>query len=263
MPRPSPGFPRQGDLGVATGAVQTLRPPRVSNGRLSPGALPVFVPVPAALVGACAALVTAAALAAVPRDAHAQRRSERCRYYADGRWYSCDTDRTVRTVRTVRRTDSYYGGARRQVTLGVGVLQYDLGGRETIPMAALRGDWRLSRLWRGELGLAYGFGDLPRAPGDPAVGLVNAHVLTPTVGLLAELPTPYLRPYAGAAAGVFARFDDGDDFVRPTLAFPVGLRAVLSPRVALRAEARFRFDQQPTGASAPNRELTAGLSVGY
>jgi hypothetical protein len=57
--------------------------------------------------------------------------------------------------------------------------------------------------------------------------------------------------------------DNGDDFVRPSLAFPVGLRLALSPRVGLRAEARFRFDQMPSGASAPNRELTAGLSVGY
>jgi hypothetical protein len=167
--------------------------------------------------------------------------------------------------RTYGRDDWSYGGARRQLTLGVGVLQYDLGGSETIPLAALRGDWRLSRLWRGELGVSYGFGDLPRAPGTVgAPGLVGAHVLAPTLGLTAELPTPYLRPYAGAAAGLFARFDDGGgDFVRPTFAFPVGVRAYLSPRLALRAEARFRFDQQPTGVSAPNRELTAGLSVGY
>jgi hypothetical protein len=92
---------------------------------------------------------------------------------------------------------------------------------------------------------------------------VRAHVLAPTVGLLAELPTPFVRPYAGAAAGVVARFDNGDDFARPTVAFPVGLRAALSERVGIRAEARFRFDQTPGGASAPNRELTAGLSVAY
>ncbi len=223
------------------------------------------VPARAALAGA-AVLVTGVALAAATRDAHAQRARDRCRYYADGRWYSCDSEtRRTRIERSrPRRDDPYFGGAGRQVTLGVGVLQYDLGGRETIPLAALRGDWRLSRLWRGELGVSYGFGDLPRVPGDPGTGLVNAHVLAPTLGLLAELPTPYLRPYAGAAAGVFARFDEGaDDFVRPTIAFPVGLRAALSPRVALRAEARFRFDQQPAGPSAPNRELTAGLSVGY
>jgi hypothetical protein len=218
-----------------------------------------------ALAAACAALATGTALAAAPRSADAQSTRDRCRYYADGRWYSCEGERrpTRTTIRTIQRASPFYGGARRNVTLGVGVLQYDLGGRETIPLATLRGDWRLSRVWRGELGVAYGFGDLPRTPGDPGTGLTNAHVLSPTVGLLAELPTPYLRPYAGAAAGVFARFDDGDDFVRPTLAFPVGVRAVLSPRVALRAEGRFRFDQMPSGAAAPNRELTVGLSVGY
>ncbi len=223
------------------------------------------VPPRAAFAAAAAALVSGAALAAAPRDAHAQRSRDRCRYYADGRWYSCDAEvRRTRSERVRRSDDFYYGGARRQVTLGVGVLQYDLGARETIPLAALRGDWRLTRLLRGEVGLSYGFGELPRTPGDPGAGLVDAHVLAPTLGVLAELPTPYVRPYAGAAAGVFARFDDGaDDFVRPTLAFPVGVRAVLSPRVALRAEARFRFDQQPAGPSAPNREITAGLSVGY
>lgn len=224
----------------------------------------------AALLGACTALIAGAL--AVPDVAHAQR--DRCRYYSNGRWYSCEVDTRRREPRqearrtygrTQGRDDWSYGGARRQLTLGVGVLQYDLAGRETIPLAALRGDWRLSRLWRGELGLSYGFGDLPRAPGTAgAPGLVGAHVLSPTLGLTAELPTPYLRPYAGAAAGLFARFDDGGgDFVRPAFAFPVGVRAYLSPRLALRAEARFRFDQQPTGASAPNRELTAGISVGY
>lgn len=222
------------------------------------------VPVRAVLAGVSVALVAAAALVATPRAAHAQRARDRCRYYSDGRWYSCDVERRpARDRRPLRRDDYYLGGARREVTLGVGVLQYDLGARETIPVASLRGDWRLSPLWRGELGLAYGFGDLPRAPGAAGVGLVSTHVLTPTLGLLAELPTPYLRPYAGAAAGVFARFDADDDFVRPTLAFPVGLRAVLSPRVSLRAEARFRFDEQQVGGAAPNRELTAGLSVGY
>ena len=230
------------------------------------------MPVPVRAVFACATavLVTGTVLAAAPTAAHAQRARDRCRYYADGRWYSCEVEQrrpssSTTTIRTRRVNRMYDGGASRQVTLGVGVLQYDLAGRETIPLATLRGDWRLSRLWRGELGLSYGFGDLPPAPGTGVVGAdpVNAHVLAPTLGLIAELPTPYVRPYAGAAAGVFARFDDGDDFVRPTLAFPVGVRLVLSPRVSLRGEARFRFDQQPTGVSAPNRELTAGLSVGY
>lgn len=236
------------------------------------------MPVPSRAARLAAVLTVSAAgglLAAAPGTAAAQRAPTRCRYYEGGRWYPCEVGHTPARRqparrRVARRTDGNFGyEARRQVTLGVGVLQYDLTGRETIPMATLRGDWRLSRVFRGELGLAYAYGDLPATPGvSPAPrldanGRVRAHVLAPTLGLLAELPTPYVRPYAGAAAGVVARFDNGDDFARPTLAFPVGVRAALSPRVGVRAEVRFRFDQVPSGASAPNRELTAGLSVGY
>ena len=233
-------------------------------------------PRPAAgLAPALAAALAAGACAAfLPADAGAQRTRDRCRYFEDGREYPCEVRSTGARRTTVRRVvrgrdDHFDYAARRQVTLGVGVLQYDLAGRETIPTAVLRVDRRLSRLFRGELGLAYAFGDLPPTPGvspaptPDADGLVRAHVLAPSAGVTAELPTPVIRPYVGAAVGLFARVDNGDDFVRPSLAFPVGLRLALSPRVGLRAEARFRFDQMPSGASAPNRELTAGLSVGY
>lgn len=211
-------------------------------------------------------LATGLALAALPSTARAQR--DRCRYWSNGRWYEC-------RVEDRRRDDYHYrfGVPHRQVSLLVGALRYDLDGRETIPMAAIRGDWRLSRALRSELGLAYGMGDVPSLRTTPTTtpGTVNAHVLESTLGLLAELPTPYLRPYIGAAAGLFARFDDasgpraprGERFVRPALAFPVGFRAYLSPRLAIRAETRFRFDQQPSGASATNTEFTGGLSVGY
>ena len=226
-------------------------------------------PPPAARLTAVLAAGVALSALAAPDAALAQRSRDRCRYYENGRSYPCEVRRAP-ARRVARRDHGPFGyESRRRVTLGVGVLQYDLAGRETIPMAALRGDWRLSRFWRGELGVAYAFGDLPATPGvtpQPRVdadGRVRAHVLAPTVGLLAELPTPYLQPYAGAAAGLFARFDNGDDFARPTIAFPVGVRAALSDRVGLRAEVRFRFDQTPGGAAAPNRELTAGLSVGY
>lgn len=227
------------------------------------------------LTAALAAGALASAVAASPAAAQRTRArsADRCRYFENGREYPCEVRRTVRRAaprRASNRRDHGVDDApRRQVTLAVGVLQYDLAGRETIPMAALRVDRRLTRYFRGELGLAYAFGDLPPTPGvapaprpDPD-GLVRAHVLAPTAGVIAELPVPFVRPYAGAAVGLFARVDNGDDFVRPTLAFPVGLRATLSDRVGLRAEARFRFDQVPSGASAPNRELTAGLSVAY
>ena len=257
------------------------------------------VPPRAALAG-CLTLTLAAlaALAAlvVPRAAHAQR--DRCRYYADGRWYPCpvedrrrdDARREAERARQrardrarerererafVGRRDDYRDAfvPPRQLSLQVGALRYDETGRATIPAAALRADFGLTRLVRSELGASYGFGDLPRVPPAAVPGtvpslvpsLVRAHALAATVGVLGELPTPVVRPYAGVAAGLFGRFDErgGARFVRPTIAFPVGVRAYVSPRLALRGEARFRFDQLPRGGSATNTEFTAGLSVGY
>jgi hypothetical protein len=246
---------------------------------------------------AIGALIPLATLA-TPAAAHAQR--DQCRYYANGRWYTCRVEDERRAERAraqararerqreqlrqqlrerdrarvlerhrvlVRRRDDYRDAfaPRRQLSLQVGALRYDQNGRETIPMAALRGEWRLTRLLRGELGGAYGFGDLPRVTPAAGAGLVQAHALAATVGVLGELPTPVVRPYAGVAAGLFGRFDErgGERFVRPTVAFPVGVRAYLSPRLALRGEVRFRFDQIPAGSSATNTEFTAGLSVGY
>lgn len=245
---------------------------------------------------ALAGLVTLTlAACAVPRAAHAQH--DRCRYYANGRWYTCQVEgarrgddrararerqrEQERARAAARRRDaasSSYGEAfvpRRQLSLQVGALRYDANGRETIPAAALRGDFRLTRLLRSELGASYGFGDLPRVTPATVPGLapspalassrVRAHALSATLGVLGELPTPVVRPYAGVAAGLFGRFDErgGERFVRPTLAVPVGVRAYVSPRLALRGEARFRFDQLPGGPSATNTEFTAGLSVGY
>jgi hypothetical protein len=154
----------------------------------------------------------------------------------------------------------------RSLTLAVGVLNYDFAGDddENFPMAALRADWRLTRFLRGEVDGTYAVGDVAdptAADGDRSTSLATA-----TAGVRAELPLRYLRPYVGAAVGLFGRFDGGDDgesFVRPTTAFPVGLRLAVSPRLALRAEVRFRFDQHENEATAVNREQTVGLSFGF
>ena len=98
---------------------------------------------------------------------------------------------------------------------------------------------------------------------------IDASLLTATVGLNAELPIPIVRPYVGAAVGLGARFDgdgetyEGDTFVRPMFAFPVGVRIPISPRLGLRAEARFRFDEQTDGRSMTNVEQTVGVSFGF
>jgi hypothetical protein len=189
----------------------------------------------------------------LPTAAEAQLR-RRCR--------SCERDRDrVRVI--VRDGDRWYGGGR-QLSLMVGVLDSDFDNDESFPMAALRADWRLSRWVRSEVDATYAVGELES--GAPT-GDVSTSLFTATVGIQGELPLPFVRPYAGAAVGLFGRFDEkgsgGERFVRTTTAFPVGLRLRFSPRLALRAEARFRFDAHPSGATAANVEQTAGLSVTF
>lgn len=199
-------------------------------------------------------IALATALAVTPALADAQRRRP--------------TPRT--TTRVIVERDDWRrdDGPGRQMTLGVGVFRYDFGGDDNHPMAALRSDWRLRSWLRSELSFAYAFADLEDGTTSPDVGDdddLNSHLLAATVGLNAELPSPVLRPYVGIAAGLFSRLDDGDggDFVRPTLAVPVGVRIPFSRNLALRAEVRWRFDEHPDGGAAVDREHTVGLSFGY
>ena len=153
----------------------------------------------------------------------------------------------------------------RDLSLMVGVLDYDFAD-DNLPMAALRGGWRLNRFLRSEVDVSYALGDVNAVPGSGDTGGErNASLAAATLGIQAELPLGPLRPYAGAAAGLSGRFDEGDgaSFVRPTHAFPVGVRLALSPRIAVRAETRFRFDEHESGPDATNNEYTAGLSFGF
>ena len=163
---------------------------------------------------------------------------------------------------TWRRRDDV---SARTMTLSVGVFNYDFADDDNFPMAALRSDWRLRNWLRSELSFAYAYADIDEDDALPEADEDNSHLLAATVGLNAELPWPVVRPYAGLAVGLFSRIDDGEngDFVRPTIAAPVGIRIPFSQRVALRGEVRWRWDQHPGGDSAVNREITAGLSFGY
>jgi hypothetical protein len=215
---------------------------------------------------ACLFMVLSSLLFAGSTPAEAQSR-RRCR--------TCDRDpdRVHVIVRDRQRAyDRYDRGYTRgrQLSLMVGVLDSDFAGDENFPMAALRADWRLSRFVRSEVDATYAVGELEfgptTTPGAPS-GDVNTSLFTATVGIQGELPIPFVRPYAGAAVGLFGRFDEkgagGERFVRTTTAFPVGVRIRFSQRLALRAEARFRFDADPDGATAGNVEQTAGLSFTF
>jgi hypothetical protein len=174
---------------------------------------------------------------------------------------------TVRVVQPRR----FQSAPSRQLSLSVGALRYEPDGDANHPMAAMRVDWRLRNWLRSEMGVSYALAglDVPPPEGGTATDEVSSSLLAATVGLQAELPFRYVRPYVGAAAGLFARIDEDDDeregesFVRPTMAFPVGVRIPVSSRLGIRAEARFRFDEHRDGASVPNVEQTVGLSFGF
>lgn len=174
-----------------------------------------------------------------------------------------DRDRDTRRVRTVRlsfeRRDRVPD---REITMSVGAFN-SRNDDKNLPMASLRTDWRLRRWLRSEAGISYAIGsiDVPASGATPAASR-TLQFGTATVGLRAELPLAFIRPYVGIAAGLTRRDEEGGDpYIRTTMAFPAGVRIMLSDRVSLRAEARVRFDQRRTGGEAPGIEQTGGLSV--
>ena len=213
-------------------------------------------------------LATLAALTLLPAAADAQRRGrgrDRDRDHERDRDYDRDRDRERRRVR-VYRTSSRYRDYEpsRHLSLMVGVLDYDFAG-DNFPMAALRADWRLTRFLRSEVDVTYALGEVADTAAGAPTAERNTSLGTATVGIQAQLPFRYVRPYVGAAVGLFGRLDEGDgaSFVRPTHAFPVGVRVPVSPRLMLRGEVRFRFDQHENNTTAENVERTAGLSFAF
>lgn len=203
------------------------------------------------MAGARRSLIVAAFLLTPVAAAHAQRG-----YYPPRRRYD---DRYRR---------EWYDPVR-QLSLSVGALRYDFANDKNLPMAALRADWRFASWFRGELGASYALGDLTtrNRQGDA----VSTNLMTGSMGMLAELPIPYVHPYGGVAVGIFGRRDNGSladnpdrqRTWRPTTAFPVGARLILPGGIGLRAEARFRYDQHRVGGTAADLERTVGLSFGF
>jgi hypothetical protein len=188
-------------------------------------------------------LVVVASMA--PDTTQAQRRHDR-------REYSVRDD-----VRRWSRNDRF-------MSLMVGALDADFAKDRNFPMAALRTDWHLAGPVRAELDATYSIVEVTRPAGSSDAD-ANSNIFTTSLGLQAELPLDVVRPYVGAAVGLFGRFDEegGRRFVRPTHAFPAGVRIMLSSRLALRGEVRWRFDSSPSGGSSVDREHTVGLSFGY
>lgn len=175
-----------------------------------------------------------------------------------------DRGRDTRPTRTVRfsfeRRDRVPD---REITMSVGALRSD-DDDTNLPMAALRTDWRLRRWLRSEVGVSYAIGTTERLEGSTVISPDSRSLMigSATVGLRAELPARFVRPYVGVAGGlVYRDEEEGARYVRTTMAFPTGVRIALSDRVSLRGEARWRFDQRRTGGETVRIEQTGGLSV--
>ena len=172
-----------------------------------------------------------------------------------------DAQRSRYSHRNARCCD---GMPSRQLSMIVGIFDYDVLDK-SVPMAALRAEWRLSRHVRSELGISYALAEMDRVT-DEGTEDVYSNLMAATVGLQAEMPLPGIRPYIGIAAGFFGRVDDEEDgarFFRPTHQIPVGIRVPLTSRIGLRGEARYRLDQHESGFTAENVEKTFGLSVAF
>jgi hypothetical protein len=157
---------------------------------------------------------------------------------------------------------------RRSVTLQVGGLVSDvfISEAQQYPTVGVLADWRISRYVLAEVGSSYTRGRVEVANHTGPVTTYKeetTQLATATVGMQAELPLPYVRPYVGIASGLFLRLDvpGGDRFLSTTQAFPVGVRVPVTARMAARGEVRVRYDNhwgdQGTTLGA---EATVGMS---
>ena len=223
----------------------------------------MHLPRPALLFAALCALTLAPSLGHAQSSSTRERERERER--ARERERERDRDRDTHSIRAVRisveRRDRMPD---REITMSVGALRSQDDGVH-LPMAALRTDWRLRRWLRSEVGVSYAIGSIDRLEnGTVPTDSRTLQLATGTVGLRAEVPWQVVKPYVGVAAGlVFRNEEGGDEYVRTTMAFPAGVRIVLSDRVSLRGEARFRFDQRRSGSEGVRVEQTGGLSVTF
>lgn len=161
---------------------------------------------------------------------------------------------------------------RRSVTLQVGGLASDvfISEAQSYPTVGVLADWRLSRYLLAEVGSSYTRGRVEVANHTGPVSTYHektTQLATATVGMQAELPLPYVRPYVGIASGLFLRLDPsgGDRFLSTTQAFPVGVRVPVTDRMAARGEVRVRYDNHwgAEGGTALGAEATVGMSFKF
>jgi hypothetical protein len=157
-------------------------------------------------------------------------------------------------------------GGHRAFTVHAGGFSYDLADGHRAPMLGARMDWALSPIIVAEAGASVARIEAthinPAQVGTPLAGASHRDLATLSVGVQAQAPLPFVQPYVGVSTGLISQMDgpDGDYVIRPTQAFPIGVRVPLSQHVGLRGEVRYRFDELE-GMSNTNRETTLGVTV--
>lgn len=155
---------------------------------------------------------------------------------------------------------------KRAVSVMVGGFGSDINESATFGMAAARADFRLSRFILAEAGVSYARGEVEVAdystPTAPTFSMESTSLGTATVGIQAELPLRYVRPYVGVASGLYLRLDPegGHRFLSTTSEFPAGVRIPLTRSLGARGEVRLRYDEQQGNGQELGAEATFGFS---
>lgn len=152
------------------------------------------------------------------------------------------------------------------VSVMAGGFVYGIESGGVFPMGAVRVDWPLNRFLRAEVGGSFARpGAVIHLDQYETPTAVNAHtqLFTATAGLQLELPTRLARPYAGVAAGLFARRDPspGERFVAATREVMGGVRVPLNETVGVRGEVRLRLDDHGGRGTSSDLEHTVGLTI--
>ncbi len=150
------------------------------------------------------------------------------------------------------------------VTVAAGAFSYELADDNEFFLLALRADRPISRWVRFEAETSY---SRPEVQTDiegrfaPLISAEHASLFTLTVGFQAKYALGPVEPYAGIAAGLFARYDDDSDgrrFQRSTFSFPFGVRVWLTDHVGIRGDFRFREDSHEVFTHSDS-ERTVGV----
>ena len=141
--------------------------------------------------------------------------------------------------------------ARNTISATAGALNFDLSGTGTTVGVAVRGTRALTPHVALETGVLFARPDLQ--------GGGRATLFAPEVHLQYHWRTGMFAPYAGGGIGFGHQSRDGSSVTNLALSAAGGMRAYITPRVALLGEFRLRGLQRDFAATTA--EIMGGLSV--